>query len=146
MHIEPRREHSVVRMRIDGVLHNVHRCPKVVHPAIVSRIKTLARLDIAEKRRPQDGRIKTARGDREVEMRVSTIAVAFGEKLVIRVFDPSALLRDLAGARDVRRSSSHVAERFLGAAARAHPRHRPDRQRQDDDALRGPARPSRRPR
>jgi general secretion pathway protein E len=82
-------------MRIDGVLHDVHQLPKVVHPAIVSRIKTLARLDIAEKRRPQDGRIKTARGDREVEMRVSTIAVAFGEKLVIRIFDPGALLRDL---------------------------------------------------
>jgi general secretion pathway protein E len=60
VHIEPRREHSVVRMRIDGVLHNVHQLPKVVHPAVVSRIKTLARLDIAEKRRPQDGRIKTA--------------------------------------------------------------------------------------
>jgi general secretion pathway protein E len=96
VHIEPRREHSSVRMRIDGVLHSVHTLPKVVHPAIVSRIKTLARLDIAEKRRPQDGRIKTARGDREVEMRVSTIAVAFGEKLVIRIFDPGTLLRDLA--------------------------------------------------
>src|SRR5208337_898985 len=95
VHIEPRREASIVRMRIDGVLHNVHQLPKVVHPAVVSRIKTLARLDIAEKRRPQDGRIKTARGDREVEMRVSTIAVAFGEKLVLRVFDPGALLRDL---------------------------------------------------
>jgi len=95
VHIEPRRDHSAVRMRIDGVLHNVHTLPKVVHPAVVSRIKTLARLDIAEKRRPQDGRIKTSRGDREVEMRVSTIAVAFGEKLVLRIFDPSALLRDL---------------------------------------------------
>jgi len=95
VHIEPRRDISVVRMRIDGVLHTVHQLPKVVHPAVVSRIKTLARLDIAEKRRPQDGRIKTARGDREVEMRVSTVAVAFGEKLVIRVFDPSALLHDL---------------------------------------------------
>ena len=106
MHIEPRREHSAVRMRIDGVLHNVHTLPKVVHPAIVSRIKTLARLDIAEKRRPQDGRIKTARGDREVEMRVSTIAVAFGEKLVIRIFDPGTLLRDLSDARDVRGPAS----------------------------------------
>jgi general secretion pathway protein E len=95
IHIEPRREISVVRMRIDGVLHSVHQLPKAVHPAIVSRIKTLARLDIAEKRRPQDGRIKTARGDREVEMRVSTVAVAFGEKLVIRVFDPNTLLHEL---------------------------------------------------
>ncbi|HEX3769776.1 MAG TPA: GspE/PulE family protein [Polyangiaceae bacterium] len=103
VHIEPRRDHSAVRMRIDGVLHNVHTLPKAVHAAVVSRIKTLARLDIAEKRRPQDGRIKTSRGDggkgpggeREVEMRVSTIAVAFGEKLVLRIFDPGALLRDL---------------------------------------------------
>ena len=113
VHIEPRRDISVVRMRIDGVLHTVHQLPKVVHPAIVSRIKTLARLDIAEKRRPQDGRIKTARGDREVEMRVSTIAVAFGEKLVMRIFDPGALLRDLPelGMFD---AQLHVAERFLG--------------------------------
>jgi general secretion pathway protein E len=95
IHIEPHREQSSVRMRIDGVLHGVHTLPKGVHAAIVSRIKTLARLDIAEKRRPQDGRIKTARGDREVELRVSTISVAFGEKCVIRVFDPEAVLRDL---------------------------------------------------
>ena len=89
------------------------RCPKVVHAPIVSRIKTLARLDIAEKRRPQDGRIKTARGDREVEMRVSTIAVAFGEKLVIRLFDPGALLQDLPDLGFVRGRSSQVAEKFL---------------------------------
>ena len=95
VHIEPRRDLSVVRMRIDGVLHNVHQLPKVVHPAIVSRIKTLARMDIAEKRRPQDGRIKTSRGEREVEMRVSTVATAFGEKLVLRVFDPGALLQEM---------------------------------------------------
>jgi len=112
VHVEPHRDHSSVRMRIDGVLHNVHTLPKVVHPAIVSRIKTLARLDIAEKRRPQDGRIKTARGDREVEMRVSTVAVAFGEKLVIRIFDPGALLRDLPelGMFDAQLA---LAEKFL---------------------------------
>jgi general secretion pathway protein E len=112
VHVEPRREHSAVRMRIDGVLHNVHTLPKAVHPAVVSRIKTLARLDIAEKRRPQDGRIKTARGDREIEMRVSTIAVAFGEKLVIRIFDPSALLREVPelGLFD---TQLQLAERFL---------------------------------
>ncbi len=113
VHIEPRREHSNVRMRIDGVLHNVHTLPKVVHAAIVSRIKTLARLDIAEKRRPQDGRIKTARGDREIEMRVSTIAVAFGEKLVIRIFDPTALLRDLPEL-GMFETQLQVVERFLG--------------------------------
>jgi general secretion pathway protein E len=112
VHVEPHRDHSAVRMRIDGVLHNVHTLPKVVHPAIVSRIKTLARLDIAEKRRPQDGRIKTARGDREVEMRVSTVAVAFGEKLVIRIFDPGALLRDLPDL-GMFETQLNLAEKFL---------------------------------
>ncbi len=138
VHIEPRRDLSVVRMRIDGVLHTVHQLPKAVHPAIVSRIKTLARLDIAEKRRPQDGRIKTARGEREVEMRVSTIAVAFGEKLVLRIFDPGALLRELPelGMFD---AQLQVAERFLARPHGMHPRHGPDRQRQDDHALRGAA-------
>ncbi len=96
IHIEPRRDQSAVRMRIDGVLHTVNSLPKAVHGAVVSRIKTLARLDIAEKRRAQDGRIKTARGDREVELRVSTIHTAFGEKLVLRVFDPEAVLRGLS--------------------------------------------------
>ena len=96
VHIEPHRDQSVVRMRIDGVLHTVNVLPKVVHPAIVSRLKTLSRLDIAEKRRPQDGRIKTARGDREVEIRVSTMSVAFGEKVVLRIFDPEVVLRDLS--------------------------------------------------
>jgi general secretion pathway protein E len=101
IHIEPQREQSVVRMRIDGVLHRVHTLPKVVHPAVLSRIKMLARMDIAERRRPQDGRIKTERGSRdsserrEIELRVSTISVAFGEKMVIRVFDPENVLRDL---------------------------------------------------
>jgi general secretion pathway protein E len=95
VHIEPQREGSVVRMRIDGVLHKVHSLPKVVHPAVLSRIKMLARMDIAERRRPQDGRIKTARGQREVELRVSTISVAFGEKMVIRVFDPENVMRGL---------------------------------------------------
>jgi general secretion pathway protein E len=112
VHIEPRREASVVRMRIDGVLHNVHTLPKAVHPAVVSRIKSLARMDIAEKRRPQDGRIKTARGDREVEMRVSTVAVAFGEKLVIRLFDPGTLLRELPEV-GMFEAQLAVAERFL---------------------------------
>ncbi len=96
IHIEPKRDHGQVRIRIDGVLHAVTTLPKVVHVAVVSRIKMLARLDIAEKRRPQDGRIKTGKGDRETELRVSTLPVAFGEKVVIRIFDPTLLLQDLA--------------------------------------------------
>jgi len=96
IHIEPKRDHSLVRVRIDGILHNVTTLPKVVHAAVVSRIKMLARLDIAEKRRPQDGRIKTGQGDRETELRVSTLPVAFGEKVVIRIFDPTVLMQDLS--------------------------------------------------
>ncbi|HAK61063.1 MAG TPA: type II secretion system protein E, partial [Nitrospiraceae bacterium] len=95
IHIEPKREVSEVRVRIDGMLHTIHKVPKAVHPAFVSRIKMLSRMDIAEKRRPQDGRIKTDYNGREVELRVSTMPVAFGEKVVIRIFDPEILLQDL---------------------------------------------------
>ncbi|MBI5050171.1 MAG: type II/IV secretion system protein [Nitrospirae bacterium] len=95
IHIEPKREHSLVRFRIDGVLHDIHRMPKAVHPAFVSRIKTLSRMDIAEKRRPQDGRIKTDQDGKEIELRVSTLPVAFGEKVVIRIFDPAVLMQDI---------------------------------------------------
>lgn len=96
IHIEPKRENSVVRMRIDGILHTIYRLPKQVHNAIVSRIKTLSRLDMAEKRRPQDGRIKTEKRGKEVEIRVSTLPVAFGEKVVMRLMDPDILFQDLA--------------------------------------------------
>ena len=95
IHIEPKRNKSVVRMRIDGALHTVYELPKNVHPAITSRIKTIARLDMAEKRRPQDGRIKLEKEGIESEIRVSSIPVAFGEKMVMRVLDPDILLQDL---------------------------------------------------
>ncbi|MSP25713.1 MAG: type II/IV secretion system protein [Myxococcales bacterium] len=95
IHIEPKRDKSVVRYRIDGALHEVNRLPKVVHLAVINRIKTLARLDIAEKRRPQDGRIKTEFDSKTVEMRVSTLPVAFGEKVVLRIFDPDIVDGDL---------------------------------------------------
>jgi general secretion pathway protein E len=85
-----------VRFRIDGVLHPVYRLPGGVHPPIVSRVKMIARLDISEKRKPQDGRIKTERDGREIELRVSTLPTAFGEKVVIRVFDPENLVQDIA--------------------------------------------------
>ena len=95
VHIEPKRDKSLVRMRIDGVLHTVYSLPKNVHSAIVSRIKNLSRLDMAEKRRPQDGRIKTEMGGTEAEIRVSTIPVGFGEKVVMRIMDPDILFQDL---------------------------------------------------
>ncbi len=97
IHVEPKRDQSLIRFRIDGVLHDIQTMPGVVHKAVVSRIKTMSRLDIAEKRRPQDGRIKTSRAGREVELRVSTLPVAFGEKLVLRIFDPQVLMQDLVG-------------------------------------------------
>lgn len=95
IHIEPKRVATRLRLRIDGVLHDVGEVPAAVHPAIVARVKVLARMDIAEKRRPQDGRIKTEHGDREVELRVSSLPVAFGEKIVIRIFDPQILLAEI---------------------------------------------------
>ncbi len=95
IHIEPKREHSLVRFRIDGMLHNIHKVPKAVHPAFVSRIKMLCRMDISEKRRPQDGRIKTEHDGKEVELRISTLPVSFGEKVVIRIFDPAVLTQDI---------------------------------------------------
>ncbi|WP_022668191.1 GspE/PulE family protein [Desulfospira joergensenii] len=95
IHVEPKRDICLVRMRIDGVLHTVYKLPKQLHNAVVSRIKTLSGLDMAEKRRPQDGRIKMGKGDTEVEIRVSTIPVAFGEKLVLRIMDPDILFQDL---------------------------------------------------
>ncbi|MBF0477322.1 MAG: type II/IV secretion system protein, partial [Deltaproteobacteria bacterium] len=96
IHIEPKRDNNIIRFRIDGVLHTIYKLPKMVHPAIISRIKNLSRLDIAEKRRPQDGRIKI-RGsdDKEAEVRVSTIPVAFGEKAVLRILKSEVLMQDL---------------------------------------------------
>lgn len=95
IHIEPKRDKSFIRLRIDGILHYIHTIPKSIHPAIVSRIKMLSRMDIAEKRRPQDGRIKTNFNGKDIELRVSTLPIAFGEKAVIRIFDPELLFQDL---------------------------------------------------
>jgi general secretion pathway protein E len=94
IHIEPRRELGYVRFRIDGVLHSVYELPQQVCAAVTSRIKILGRMDVAEKRRPQDGRLKTRSPEgSEVELRLSTLPTAFGEKLVMRIFDPDVLQR-----------------------------------------------------
>jgi len=97
IHLEPRRDKGRVRFRIDGVLHQVHEFPIILMGAIASRLKSLGRMDVTDKRRPQDGRIKTRTpSGNEVEMRLSTMPTAFGEKLVIRIFDPEMLFKSFA--------------------------------------------------
>ena len=104
IHLEPRREMGAIRFRIDGVLHTVYQVPLTVMNAMTARIKLLGRMDVVERRRPLDGRIKTRRPDsieggpgQEVEMRLSTLPTAFGEKMVMRIFDPDAAVKDLSG-------------------------------------------------
>jgi len=95
IHLEPKRTESIVRFRIDGRLHNVYVLPTLVMGAVVSRIKILSRIDVAEKRRPQDGRIKTLTSEsKEVELRISTMPTTFGEKCVMRIFDPDAVVEN----------------------------------------------------
>jgi general secretion pathway protein E len=122
IHLEPRREQGVIRFRIDGVLHPVYQLPLGVMNAMTARIKLLGRMDVVERRRPQDGRIKTlkpglgsAKGD-EVEMRLSTLPTAFGEKLVMRIFDPESTVKDLAALG----FSAHDATRWEGLTQRPH--------------------------
>ena len=96
IHLEPKRELAAVRFRIDGILHQVYQVPAVVMIAMTARIKLLGRMDVIEKRRPQDGRIKTrTAGGQEVELRLSTLPTAFGEKVVMRIFDPEVVVKTL---------------------------------------------------
>jgi general secretion pathway protein E len=96
IHLEPKRDMAVIRFRIDGVLHQVYQVPAVVMIAMIARIKLLGRIDVIEKRRPQDGRIKTRTNDgQEVELRLSTLPTAFGEKMVMRIFDPEVVVKTL---------------------------------------------------
>ncbi len=95
IHLEPRREQGNVRFRIDGVMHQVYQVPATVMAAVSSRIKILGRMDVAEKRRPQDGRLKTRTPEGvEIELRLSTMPTAFGEKMVMRIFDPEVLVKN----------------------------------------------------
>ncbi|HZN46544.1 MAG TPA: ATPase, T2SS/T4P/T4SS family [Ramlibacter sp.] len=117
IHLEPRREQGVIRFRIDGLLHPVYQMPIAVLNAMTARIKLLGRMDVVEKRRPQDGRIKTRnpRGD-EVEMRLSTLPTAFGEKMVMRIFDPDTAVKDI----DALGFSPHDAQRWEQLVKRPH--------------------------
>ena len=117
IHLEPRREQGVIRFRIDGILHPVYQMPMGVLNAMTARIKLLGRMDVVEKRRPQDGRIKTRnpRGD-EIEMRLSTLPTAFGEKMVMRIFDPDTAVKDL----DALGFAQHDAQRWEALVKRPH--------------------------
>jgi general secretion pathway protein E len=96
IHLEPKRDFSAIRFRIDGILHQVYQVPAVVMIAMTARIKLLGRMDVIEKRRPQDGRIKTrTSGGQEIELRLSTLPTAFGEKMVMRIFDPEVVVKTL---------------------------------------------------
>ena len=114
IHLEPRRDLSAIRFRIDGVMHTVYQLPPGVMNAMIARVKLLGRMDVIEKRRPLDGRIKTRNpeGD-EVEMRLSTLPTAFGEKMVMRIFDPDTTVKPLEalgfGAHDAKRWEALVA-------------------------------------
>jgi general secretion pathway protein E len=95
IHVEPRRNETILRMRIDGVLHPVYRVPKDVHGAIANRFKVMSRLDIAS-RKPQDGRIRAARGESEMDLRVSSVPTVFGDKIVVRILNPRMMLKDIS--------------------------------------------------
>ena len=115
IHLEPRRDLSAIRFRIDGVMHTVYQLPPGVMSAMIARVKLLGRMDVIEKRRPLDGRIKTRnpQGD-EVEMRLSTLPTAFGEKMVMRIFDPDTSVKTL----DALGFGSHDAKRWEAMVAR----------------------------
>ncbi len=117
IHLEPRREQGVIRFRIDGILHQVYQMPMGVLNAMTARIKLLGRMDVIEKRRPLDGRIKTRNpaGD-EIEMRISTLPTAFGEKMVMRIFDPDSATKNL----DELGFSSHDGQRWEALVKRPH--------------------------
>ncbi len=117
IHLEPRRDLAMIRFRIDGVMHTVYQLPPGVMSAMTARIKLLGRMDVIEKRRPQDGRIKTRnpQGD-EIEMRLSTLPTAFGEKMVMRIFDPDTAQR----AIDALGFGAHDAPRWEALTARSH--------------------------
>ena len=117
IHLEPRRERSVIRFRIDGVMHTVYQLPPGVMNAMVARVKLLGRMDVVEKRRPLDGRIKTRnpQGD-EVEMRLSTIPTAFGEKMVMRIFDPDTTVKTV----DALGFGAHDGKRWEALVSRPH--------------------------
>ena len=140
IHIEPARDHLRVRYRVHGRLREAGAPPARLSAAVISRIKILAKLDIAERRLPQDGRARLTLLGRRIDLRVATAPSVHGESLVIRILDQSAQGGDFADLGLGPELETTLRAR-AGGAARHAPGHRPDRQRQDDDALCGPAPP-----
>ena len=136
IHIEPYANSLKIRYRIDGMLYNLLNLPRRIQSSLVSRIKIMAKLNIAEKRLPQDGRIEVRIGDKSVDIRVSVIPTAFGERVVLRLLDKSQALLTLSdlGLDDTKSQAVRPADQV---ALRDRPRHGADGQRQDDNALRG---------
>ena len=137
IHIEPFERELAVRFRIDGILYDIITPPKRFQPVIISRVKIMAGLNIAEKRLPQDGRIRIKIAGKDVDIRVSIIPTAYGERVVMRLLDRAATLLALDELGLDRPATLEIVERADPPEPRHHPGHRPDRQRQDDDALRG---------
>ena len=144
IHVEPTEHDLRIRFRIDGVLHERMRQPRSIIPGVISRLKVMADIDIAERRVPKDGRIGLSVEGKAIDLRVSTLPTVYGEKIVMRILDRASGVQPLDGprlpARAARRSTGSAYEQAL----RRHPRHRPDRLRQVDDALRH-AQPAQRP-
>jgi len=96
VHIEPSEKDVRIRYRVDGVLHQIRRSPKKIHPGLVSRIKIMAKMNIAERRVPQDGRFSATAGGKDVDLRVASLPTVYGEKIVLRILDRSTILISLA--------------------------------------------------
>ena len=137
IHFEPRASDMRVRYRVDGVVMDTTTVPRQLVAGLISRVKIMANLDIAERRVPQDGRIGLSVDGRHVDLRVATLPVVRGESIVMRILDKEAVVMDL----DVLGMADHDRRRFNDALprhARRDPGHRPDRLRQDHDAVRRP--------
>ncbi len=134
-----------MRFRIDGILYDIISPPKRFQPVIISRVKIMAGLNIAEKRLPQDGRIRIKLAGKDVDIRVSTVPTAYGERVVMRLLDRSATHPARSTSSASTGQKLEIVDRLIHQTPRHHPGHRPDRQRQDDDALRRRCRRSTRP-
>ena len=142
IHFEPQAKELVVRFRIDGVLHEIMSIPRRMQSGVLSRLKIMADLDIAERRVPQDGRIGLMVGGKPIDMRVATLPTVYGEKIVMRLLDKSNVMLDLEDLGFAEKALKRF-RKLVHQAVRRDPRHRPDRLRQVDHAVRGAEHPQR---